>query len=56
MNLTPEQKEEIAELASQKTIEKVYMAVGKSVLNKLLFTVGIIVVAVAGYLKAKGIL
>ena len=57
--LTEEQIEEIAERAATKAISKLethlYTTVGKSVLNKLAYLVGVIVLSVYFYLQSKGL-
>lgn len=57
-HLTEEQIENIAERAATKAVAKIevhlYTTVGKSVLNKLAYIVGVIVVSVYFYLQSKG--
>jgi hypothetical protein len=52
--LTEEQMDMIAERAARKALEIVYAEVGKSVLKKLAWLVGIIVVGIAMWLAGKG--
>lgn len=58
LRLTDEQIDEIAEKAAEKAVAKmtamVYQEVGKGVINKLLWVVGVIAVAAYGYLSMKG--
>ena len=53
INLTDSQIEAIAERAAGKALEKVYAEVGKSVLKKLAWLVGLVVVSAAMYLAGK---
>jgi len=52
--LTEEQMEVIAEKAARKALELVYAEVGKSVLKKLAWLVGLIIVGIALWLAGKG--
>ncbi|MDE2389475.1 MAG: hypothetical protein KGN35_10430 [Betaproteobacteria bacterium] len=56
--LTEEQVEEIAERASEKAIHKmadqVYREVGKGVVSKALWLIGVVAVGLAMWLKSKG--
>ena len=58
--LTEEQIEQIAERAATKAIAKLethlYTSVGKGVLNKLAYVLGVIVISVYFYLQSKGII
>ncbi len=56
MNLTDQQIDEIAERAAQKALQIVYAEVGKSVLKKLAWLVGAVVVGAALWLTGKGYL
>lgn len=60
INLTDAQIDEIAEKAAEKAVAKmtalVYQEVGKGVLNKILWVVGVSAIAIYGFLSAKGIL
>jgi hypothetical protein len=52
--LTEEQMDLIAEKAARKALEFVYAEVGKSVLKKLAWLVGLIVVGLALWMAGKG--
>ena len=56
--LTDEQIERIAEKAADKAVNKMtdqaYRAVGKGVINKLLWIVGVVTVGFAAWLHSKG--
>lgn len=54
--LTDQQIDEIAERAAQKALQIVYAEVGKSVLKKLAWVVGLVVVGLAIWLTGKGYL
>lgn len=58
--LTEEQIEVIAERAAEKAIgkmaEQAYLQVGKTVVGKLLWLVGLVVVGAAYWLDSKGLL
>ena len=58
--VTPEQLEAIAENAAERAVKKMtdnlYKEVGKGVLNKLLWALGIIAVAMAAWLHDRGYL
>jgi hypothetical protein len=58
--VTPEQLEAIAENAAERAVKKMtdnlYKEVGKGVLNKLLWVLGIITVAMAAWLHDRGYL
>lgn len=58
IHLTDEQIDEIAEKAAQKAIDKmtgaVYQEVGKTVITKFFFIIGLIAVGIAVGLKAAG--
>lgn len=47
--------ERIAELAAQKALDKVYLEVGRGVLRRLAWVVGISVVALLMWMGGKGI-
>jgi len=53
VTLTEEQIEHIAERAAERALEIVYAEVGKSVLKKLAWLVGVIVVGLALFLAGK---
>lgn len=59
IHLTDAQIDEIAEKAADKAVAKmttiIYQEVGKGVVNKLLWVIGVIAVAVYSFLTAKGI-
>ena len=58
MALTDQEIEEIAERAAEKAVHKlqneIYKSVGKSVLDKLYYVVGVLAIALAGYAASKG--
>lgn len=58
--LTEEEIEEIAEKAATKAIAKLethlYTTVGRSVLNKLAYLIGMIALAIYFYLQSKGLI
>lgn len=58
--LTPEQIETIAENAAERAVKKMtdnlYKEVGKGVVNKILWVVGIVAVALAAWLHDRGFL
>lgn len=60
IHLTDAQIEEIAEKAAAKAVAKmtamVYQEVGRNVIGKLLWVVGVAAVAVYGFLSAKGLI
>jgi hypothetical protein len=45
----------IAELAAEKALEQVYAGIGKSVLKKLSWAVGVIILAILAWLSGKGV-
>lgn len=49
------EREEIADLAAKKVFDLIYAEIGKSVLKKFIWFVGIIAVAIFFYLARKGI-
>ena len=53
--LTEEQIEPIAERAAEKAIETVYLSVGRSVVNKVLYLIGAGALALAVWLNGKGV-
>ena len=53
IELTDAQVEIIAERAAEKAFEKVYMEVGKSVLNRLAWVLGITVISLLLFLAGK---
>lgn len=53
-NLTDLQIELLAERAAQKALEKIYAEVGKNVLRKLAWLVGLVVVGLAVWLSSRG--
>jgi len=58
--LTPEQVEEIAETAAVKAVQKMtdgmYRNIGKGVVNKVLWVIGVFGVALYFWLRDKGVL
>jgi hypothetical protein len=54
--LTEEQIEEIAERAMRKLTDHMYKQVGKSVISKLFWIVGVISVGAYLWLKQKGVI
>tara|TARA_B110000503_G_C7063589_1_gene377762 strand:- start:217 stop:387 length:171 start_codon:yes stop_codon:yes gene_type:complete len=50
-NLTPQEKDEIAELAANKAYERFYLAVGESVTKKLLWVIAAAATACWLYFK-----
>lgn len=56
MNLTEQQIDEIADRAAQKALQIVYAEVGRGVLKKLAWLVGVVVVGLALWLGGKGYL
>jgi hypothetical protein len=60
IHLTDAQIDEIAEKAAEKAVAKmtahIYQEVGKGIINKLLWVIGVIVVGTYGFLSAKGII
>lgn len=57
-NLTEQQMDEIAERAALKAVEKItqhtYQAVGKSIVNKFFYIIGMCAVGLYYYLQQKG--
>jgi hypothetical protein len=53
--LTQDEIDAIAERAAERALEKVYAAVGKSVLKRLALIAGAAIVGLFVWLKAKGI-
>jgi len=56
MNLSDEQIDVIAERAAQKALQIVYAEVGKGVMKKLAWLIGIVIVGAAVWLGGKGYL
>jgi tetrahydromethanopterin S-methyltransferase subunit G len=56
VHLSDAQIDKIAERAAVKALEKVYADIGKNVLKKLAWLVGVVVVAFAMWLAGKGAL
>ncbi|MBY0474223.1 MAG: hypothetical protein K2Q13_04065 [Nitrosomonas sp.] len=58
--LTPEDLEKIAELAAEKAVIKMtdhaYKSIGKSVVSRFLWAVGVVTVAFAAWLHSKGMI
>lgn len=54
--LTDEQMDAIAEKAAAKALEKVYAEVGKSIVHKLLWIVGVAAVGLVMFLSGKGVI
>lgn len=54
--LTDEQMDAIAEKAAAKALEKVYAEVGKSIVHKLMWFVGVAAVGIVMFLSGKGII
>lgn len=54
IDLTDEQMDDIAERAARKAIDMVYMEVGKSVLRKVAWITGVVVISLMLYLAGKG--
>lgn len=54
VNLSDEQIESIAERAAEKAIERVYMEIGKSVVRKTLWLIGVVAVGGWLYLSSTG--
>lgn len=54
--LTPDEIDAIAERAAEKALRHVYAEVGKSVLKKLAWFTGLVVVSLAMWLAGKGAL
>lgn len=53
--LTDDQMDAIAEKAAEKALQKVYAEVGRSIVQKLFWGVGVAAVAVLMWMGAKGI-
>lgn len=56
LNLSEELIEAIADRAAEKALEKVYTAVGKSVVKKALWVIGVISLVAATWLTGHGFL
>lgn len=54
--ISPELLEAIADMAAEKALNKVYEEVGKSVLKKLAWMVGVVVVGLFVWLGSRGFL
>lgn len=54
IELTHEQINDIAELAAEKALEKVYTSIGKSVVSKFLWMVGGLALAVSAWIAGNG--
>lgn len=54
--LTDEQMDAIAEKAAAKALEKVYAEVGKSIVQKFLWIVGVAAVGIVMWLTGKGVI
>ena len=52
--LTDEQIDHIAEKAAERALEKVYATVGKSVVTRLLWVVGVVALGLVMWLVGKG--
>lgn len=52
--MTPEEIDQIAELAAQKALNKVYADVGKGVLRKMAWLVGVCIFGLAMWLAGRG--
>jgi len=55
VTLTADQMNHIAELAAEKALDKVYTQVGKGVLRKTAWVIGLGVISLLMYLGSKGI-
>ena len=56
MNLTDDQIDIIAERAAQRALQIVYAEVGKGIMKKLAWLIGVVVVGAAAWLGGKGYL
>lgn len=56
LQLSDQQIDEIAERAAERALEKVYAEVGRNVLRKVAWLLGVVVVSVAIWLAGKGVL
>lgn len=56
LHLSDEQIEKIAERAAGRALEKVYAEVGRNVLRKFAWLIGLVVVSGAIYLAGKGVI
>lgn len=54
IQLTAEQLEQVAELAAEKAIERVYTEIGKNVVHKALWVLGAGALALFAWLKGAG--
>lgn len=54
VELTHEQINEIAEMAAEKALEKVYTSIGKSVVSRFLWVVGGLALALSAWLAGNG--
>ncbi len=53
--LSEEQLDELAERAADKALEKVYIQIGKSIVQKALWIIGASILPVYLFLKSKGL-
>jgi hypothetical protein len=53
-SLSEDQIDLIAERAAERALEKVYASIGKSVVTKMLWAVGVATLALAAWLKGSG--
>jgi hypothetical protein len=56
LNLTEDQIHTLAELAAERVLEKAYLEVGRSVLKKLAWLLGLVVLALMFWLARKGLI
>lgn len=56
VHLSDAQIDQIAEKAAEKALQKVYAQVGQSILKKLAWLLGVVVLSAALYLAGKGAL
>ena len=54
--LSQSELDDLAELAAKKALEKVYVEVGRSVLKKLAWLVGVVTVGLMLWLTGKGVI
>lgn len=54
--LTEAQLNHLAEKAAERALENIYAQVGKGVLRKFMFLIGIVVISAAAYFAGKGVL
>lgn len=52
--MTPEEMDQLATLAAEKALNKVYAEVGKGVLRKLAWLAGVVVFGLAMWLAGRG--